>query len=64
MADTREMRMFTTEQLEVPKILPEVLKELSKEVILKRPENIYKFAKEFFEEKLKERGEFVEPEGL
>ena len=40
MADTREMRIFTTEQLNVPSELPFILKDLSKNVIVNNPSNI------------------------
>ena len=37
MADIREMRIFSADQIEVPKDLPEILKNFSKEVIRNNP---------------------------
>ena len=54
MADTREMRIFSAEQIQVPQNLPTILKEYSKEVILKNPQDIIAFSKEYFETKMKE----------
>ena len=54
MSDVREMRIFSAEQIEVPNNLPLVLKEYSKEVILKNPSDIIQFSREYFEKKAKE----------
>ena len=54
MADVREMRIFSAEQIEVPEDLPEILKNFSKEVIRKDPENLVKFSREYFEKKAEE----------
>jgi hypothetical protein len=40
MADVREMRVFSAEQITVQPELPSVLKDFSKEVIMKNPENL------------------------
>ena len=56
MSDIREMRVFSADQITMPDSLPLILKELSKEVILKNPQNIPQFAKEHFKSKLREQG--------
>ena len=60
MADVREMRIFSAEQIVVPEELPEILKDFSKEVIRNNPPDIIKFSREYFtrkaaEEKTKRR---------
>ena len=54
MADVKEMRIFSAEQIEVPPTLPEILKNFSKEVIRNNPENLIKFSREYFEAKAAE----------
>jgi len=55
MADVREMRIFSAEQIEVPQELPAILKEFSKEVIRNNPKDLVKFSRQYFENKLSER---------
>ena len=55
MADTREMRIFSVEQVTVPTTLPEILKDFSKAVIAKNPTDIIEFSKNYFEQKLQEQ---------
>jgi len=57
MADIREMRIFSAEQIIVPDELPGILKNYSKEVIRSNPEDIIKFSREYFENQLKQREE-------
>jgi len=52
MADVREMRIFSADQIVVPETLPEILKEFSKEVIRQNPDDLVKFGKEYFEAKV------------
>ena len=54
MADVREMRIFSAEQIEVPEALPEILKDFSKEVIRNNPPDIIKFSREYFTRKAAE----------
>ena len=49
MADVREMRIFSADQIEVPQELPEILKDFSKEVIRNNPPDLVKFSREYFE---------------
>jgi hypothetical protein len=53
MADVREMRIFSADQIVVPEELPQILREFSKEVIRTNPEDLVKFGREYFEMKLK-----------
>jgi hypothetical protein len=53
MADVREMRIFSADQIVVPEELPEILKEFSKEVIRQNPSDVIQFSKEYFEMKHK-----------
>jgi len=50
MADIKEMRIFSADQIIVPDDLPAILKNYSKEVIRKNPTDIIKFSREYFEE--------------
>ena len=61
MADTREMRIFAPDQIEIHRDLPKILKDYSKEVIRSGPENIIQFSRQYFEDILKKQGYF-EPE--
>jgi hypothetical protein len=45
MADVREMRIFSAEQIVVADDLPKILLDYSKEVIRKNPENVIKFSR-------------------
>lgn len=54
MADVREMRIFSAEQIVVPEDLPEILKDFSKEVIRNNPPDIVKFSREYFTRKAAE----------
>ena len=54
MADVREMRIFSAEQIVVPEQLPEILKDFSKEVIRSNPPDIVKFSREYFTRKAAE----------
>lgn len=56
MADVREMRIFSADQIEVPADLPTILKDFSKEVIRSNPEDVVKFSREYFENALKDQG--------
>ena len=55
MADVKEMRIFCAEQIEVPDVLPEILKNYSKAVIRNNPENIISFSRKYFEDLKAER---------
>ena len=55
MADLREMRIFSADQIEVPDELPGILKDYSKEVIRNNPEDVVSFSRKYFEELLKKR---------
>ena len=55
MADVREMRIFSAEQIEVPPTLPEILKDFSKEVIRNNPPDLVKFSRDYFEQKSAEQ---------
>ena len=54
MADVREMRIFSAEQIVVPPTLPEILKDFSKEVIRNNPQDLIKFSRDYFEAKAAE----------
>ena len=58
MADVREMRVFSGDQIEVHPELPMVLKNFAKEVIIASPENVISFGRQYFEQLLKEQGFF------
>lgn len=55
MADVREMRIFSAEQIVVPEDLPQILKDYSKEVIRNNPSDIIKFSREYFTKKAEEQ---------
>ena len=55
MADVREMRIFSAEQIEVPEDLPTILKDFSKEVIRSNPRDLVRFSREYFEKKCAEK---------
>ena len=48
MADVREMRIFSADQIQVPEELPQILKDFSKEVIKNNPEDLVKFSMDYF----------------
>lgn len=48
MADIKEMRIFCAEQIEVPKTLPEILKNYSKAVIRNNPSDIVAFSRKYY----------------
>ena len=54
MANVREMRIFSADQIVVPPELPNILKEYSKEVIRENPADLIAFSKEYFEMKVAE----------
>ena len=54
MADVREMRIFSAEQIVVPEELPQILKDFSKEVIRNNPNDIVRFSREYFTRKAAE----------
>ncbi len=58
MANVKEMRIFSAEQIIVQDEFPKILKDFTKEIIRKSPENPAKFAKAYFESLLKENGYF------
>mgnify|MGYP000606472191 CR=1 FL=1 len=58
MADVKEMRIFSADQILVPDEFPKIMKDFTKEVVRKSPEDIIKFSKAYFESLLKERGYF------
>lgn len=58
MANVKEMRIFSAEQIVVPDEFPKILKDFTKEVVKKNPDDIIKFSKSYFEALLKERGYF------
>ena len=55
MADIREMRIFSADQIEVPKDLPDILKNFSKEVIRNNPKDLVHFSRQYFESKVQEQ---------
>lgn len=55
MADIKEMRIFCAEQIEVPETLPEILKNYSKAIIRKNPEDLISYSRQYFEELKAER---------
>ena len=58
MADIAEMRIFSPEQIQVHRDLPQILKAYSKEVIRSGPEDMIKFSRQYFESILKSQGYF------
>ena len=58
MADIREMRIFSADQINVQENLPVVLLKYSKEVIRQNPADIVKFSRQYFEQLLKDEGYF------
>lgn len=58
MSNLKEMRIFAAEQIRVQDEFPKILKDLTKEIIRKNPENPAKFARAYFEQLLKDKGYF------
>jgi hypothetical protein len=46
MADVKEMRIFSAEQIVVPDPLPGILKNYSKEVIRNNPKDLIRYSRE------------------
>ena len=47
MSDIKQMRIFCAEQIEVPKDLPDILKNYSKAVIRSNPQDIIDFSRKY-----------------
>ena len=60
MANVREMRIFSADQIVVPTELPEILKNFSKEVIRENPADLIAFSKDYFEKKVQEQKDEAE----
>ena len=58
MANVKELRIFSAEQIVVPDEFPKILKDFTKEVIRKNPEQIISFARKYFEQILQKRDYF------
>jgi hypothetical protein len=58
MSNVRDMRIFSAEQIMVQDEFPKILKDFTKEIIRKNPENAVKFGRAYFEQLLRERGYF------
>lgn len=52
MADIREMRIFSGDQIDVPTELPKILKNFSKELIKNNPVDMNAFGRQYFEKLL------------
>ena len=63
MANVKDAHIFAAEQIEVPDDYPGILKNFIKEVVRNQPkgEDFYSFSRQYFENKLKERGFFNAP---
>lgn len=61
MADVREMRIFSADQIQVPEELPQILKEFSKEVIRNNPSDIVEFSMKYFQKKCDEQKAAAQP---
>ena len=64
MASIKDMHIFAAEQIEVPDDFPGILKNFIKEVVRKQPsqEEFYTMSRQYFENKLNERGFFNAPD--
>ena len=62
MANVREMRIFSADQIVVPTELPDILKNFSKEVIRENPADLIAFSKDYFEKKVQEQKDEAEKE--
>jgi len=63
MADIKEMRIFSAEQISVPEELPTILKNYTKEVIRNNPSDIIAFSARYFEtlqEQMKTQNDTIE----
>ena len=58
MSNVRDMRIFSAEQIMVQDEFPKILKDFTKEIIRKNPDNAVKFGRAYFEQLLRERGYF------
>ena len=58
MADVRQMRIFSAEQIEVPDAFPGILKNFVKEVVRQQPEEMITFSRQYFENMLKARADY------
>ena len=58
MSDVRKLRIFSAEQIVVPDDFPGILKNFTKEVVRNNPDNIYTYARSYFESILNARGYF------
>lgn len=58
MSNVKEMRIFSAEQIIVQDEFPKILKDFTKEIIRKSPEDLVKFGRSYFEQLLKEKGYF------
>ena len=64
MSNVKDAHIFAAEQIEVPDAFPGILKNFIKAVVRKQPaeEDYITFAREYFEQLCKERGDFDEPD--
>lgn len=58
MADVRQMRIFSAEQIDVPDAFPGILKNFIKEVVRQQPEDQVSFSRQYFENLLKNRANY------
>lgn len=58
MSNVKEMRIFSAEQIIVQDEFPKILKDFTKEIVRKSPEDIIKFGHSYFKALLEERGYF------
>ena len=59
MADVREQRIFSAEQIFVPPELPVILKHYAKEVIRSNPGDIVEFSAKYFRDLLEKRSKRI-----
>ena len=50
MANVKELRIFSAEQIIVPDDFPGILKNFTKEIVRNSPENVISFARTYFEQ--------------
>eukprot|EP00826_Nyctotherus_ovalis_P006733 TRINITY_DN11622_c0_g2_i3.p1 TRINITY_DN11622_c0_g2~~TRINITY_DN11622_c0_g2_i3.p1 ORF type:complete len:105 (-),score=25.62 TRINITY_DN11622_c0_g2_i3:126-404(-) len=55
MADEKQRRIFSAEQIAVPDDMPSILKNYAKEVIKHNPSDLVQFSRAYFERLMKER---------
>jgi len=58
MSDVKKNYIFSSEQIVVPDDFPAILKNFTKEVIRKNPDNLVGFSKQYFQAMLEDRGYF------